>query len=259
LTNALVGNPPDTAALEIAVKGPILRAESNIGCALVGAPFVVTCNGIPLQAQSSFQLRQGDELYLGGCPRGMRAYLAVAGGFHETPILGSRSSLTPLPAGTRLVCEASCRRPMRISPDCPFLVQPTHRRLRVIPGPQAGWFPPAALEGREYVVSPASNRMGIRLDGDALPIDREMISEPVCPGSVQITREGQPIILGVDGQTIGGYPKIAVVIDADLDALGQLRPGDRVVFEAVEYSAADTAWNERQRTLAEWVTRIGVQ
>ena len=82
--------------------------------------------------------------------------------------------------------------------------------------------------------------MGLRLNGPLLPAPPgEMLSEPVCPGTVQVTREGQCIVLGVDGQTIGGYPKIAHVIDADLDLLGQLRP-------ASAWSSGGRRWRKRR-------------
>ena len=101
--------------------------------------------------------------------------------------------------------------------------------------------------------------MGLRLHGRPLPVPaREMVSEPVCPGAIQVTRDGQAIILGVDGQTIGGYPKIAQVIRADLDALGQMRPGDMVCFEKTDLTAARRAHHERQAALDEWITRMRV-
>jgi antagonist of KipI len=128
-----------------------------------------------------------------------------------------------------------------------------------LPGPQHDWFPAGELHSREFQVSPASNRMGLRLTGPPLKVPpREMVSEPVCPGSVQVTRDGQAIVLGVDGQTIGGYPKIAQVVRADLDRLGQMRQGDHVRFEWVDLMTAATLHEERRRRLAEWVTRIGI-
>ncbi len=82
--------------------------------------------------------------------------------------------------------------------------------LYALPGAQADWFPPDRFYGQTFTVAPASNRMGLRLTGEPLPPPgRELTSEPVCPGPVQVTRDGQCIVLGVDGQTIGGYPKIA--------------------------------------------------
>jgi antagonist of KipI len=99
--------------------------------------------------------------------------------------------------------------------------------------------------------------MGIRLEGPPIPVpEGEMISEPVCPGSIQVTRDGQCIILGVDGQTIGGYPKIAQVISADRDLLGQLRPGDRVRFNEIGLEEAEGRYLARDRQLRQWCLRL---
>ena len=95
------------------------------------------------------------------------------------------------------------------------------------------------------------------LEGEPLHVPkRELLSEPVCAGSVQVTRDGQCIILGVDGQTIGGYPKIAQVISADLDAVGQLRPGEAVSFVRVALKEAEALYHKKQATLYEWLTRL---
>ena len=99
--------------------------------------------------------------------------------------------------------------------------------------------------------------MGLRLEGEPFKMpDREMVSEPVCPGAVQVTRDGQCIILGVDGQTIGGYPKIAQVISADLDVLGQMRPGTRIYFVRCSVEVAARFHHEKQAELRAWVTRL---
>jgi antagonist of KipI len=99
--------------------------------------------------------------------------------------------------------------------------------------------------------------MGLRLTGAALTVPkREMISEPVCPGTVQVTSEGGCIVLGVDGQTIGGYPKIAQVIAADLDKLAQLRPGTAIRFRRVEAGEAEALYRARREELHEWLTRL---
>src|SRR5262249_39597981 len=103
----------------------------------------------------------------------------------------------------------------------------------------------------------ASNRMGMRLEGAPLSIpERELTSEPVCPGSVQVIRDGQCIIIGVDGQTIGGYPKIAQVIAADLDKLGQLRPEDRICFQSVTLAEAERLRRRKKEELNEWLMRL---
>src|SRR5262249_40361725 len=101
--------------------------------------------------------------------------------------------------------------------------------------------------------------MGLRLSGISLPVpDREIVSEPVCPGTVQVTRDGQCIVLGIDGQTIGGYPKVAQVIAADLDRLSQLRPGARVAFKEVQLDQAELLLRRRAALLREWLTRLRV-
>jgi allophanate hydrolase subunit 2 len=101
--------------------------------------------------------------------------------------------------------------------------------------------------------------MGLRLKGE--PLARrpcELVSEAVAPGAVQVTNDGLPVVLGVDGQTIGGYPKIAHVIRADLDRLAQLRPGDQVRFERATPEQAEQAAREQARLLREWLTRLRI-
>lgn len=256
--NALVGNPPYAAALEIALGGPTLRAEAAVAGVLYGAPFELASGRQELQAGVTFSLSEGEEVHIGGALAGMRAYLCVRGGF-ETPVtLGSRSSLVPLECGTRLACQAGSigRRYVGI----PSLPHGAPHTVRVVAGPQAGWFE-TPLAG-PYRVEPASNRMGLRLRGSALlhrssgNSQRELVSEPVCPGAVQVTNDGGLIVLGVEGQTIGGYPKIAHVISADLDLLGQVRPGEEVFFERVTLEEAEGLFRQRQAELAAWVTRL---
>src|SRR5207253_3460529 len=139
----------------------------------------------------------------------------------------------------------------------------------LVDGPQADWFPRDSLitiQGltilsapRCFEVTQASNRMGLRLQGTPLPAtSQQLVSEPVCPGSVQVTRDGQCIILGVDGQTIGGYPKIAQVVSADLDRLGQLRPGDMVRFQRVTLEEAEALFQSRTAWTEEWLLRLRV-
>jgi antagonist of KipI len=254
LGNALLGNPPDAPALEMSLAGPTLEAGCELACVVYGAPFTLQSDRQPLRPGKTFTLSPGEQLHLGGALSGVRAYLCVLGGLQTPLVLGSRSSLAPLQAGTELICIPGRTLPrfaeinLEPEPGTP---------LRIVPGAQAGWFARDDFEDREFEVSPASNRMGLRLRGQPLPVpEREMVSEPVCPGAVQATRDGQCIILGVDGQTIGGYPKIAQVISADLDRLGQLRPGERIRFQRVSLTEAETLYRARQTALREWVTRL---
>lgn len=259
LGNTLVGNSPETPALEIAVKGPILRTETEVGGVVFGAPFALSSAFQTLRPGRTFTLSPGEELHLGGTPRGMRAYLCVAGGIPAPMILGSQSSLDTVAADQSFACVPNRLRARFVGPECPFLSWPTERTLHVLPGQQTDWFNEPDFYNQAFTVSPASNRMGLRLQGAPLTLPtRELVSEPVCPGTVQVTQDGQCIILGVDGQTIGGYPKIAQVIRADLDALGQMRPGETVRFQTIDLAEAEAVNRQRQEQLHEWITRIRV-
>jgi len=257
LGNALVGNAIDAPALEICLSGPTLEADVDLACVLFGAPFDLATDRQLLLAGKTFTLSAGELLSIGGTGSRMRAYLCVRGGLSGPSILASRSSLQPLTAGTELGCDTG-----RIAPR--FLLQALTwdeepQRLRVLPGAQADWFPGNALSRGAFLVSSASNRMGLRLQGEPLPVPaREMVSEPVCPGSVQVTRDGQCIVLGVDGQTIGGYPKVAQVIGADLDKLGQLRPGERIGFRPVDLDEAERLYRRKNQELQAWQLRLRI-
>jgi allophanate hydrolase subunit 2 len=126
-----------------------------------------------------------------------------------------------------------------------------------VTGPQADYFTPAALAillSAEFEITPQADRMGYRLHGPALEHAKgfNLVSDAIAAGSIQVPGGGQPIILLADRQTTGGYPKIATVISADLPALGQRRPGDRLRFEAVDLAAAHAA----RRALADWLERL---
>ncbi|MGL4424363.1 MAG: biotin-dependent carboxyltransferase family protein, partial [Gemmataceae bacterium] len=259
LANALVNNPPDAATLEITFVGPTLQATRPVACALFGAPFQMAIgNRGAVLPGAVFHLQPGEVLKIAGTPSGARAYLAIRGGIDAPLRLGSRSSFEPLVAGATLPGPGG-RGPRR-SLSFVRLVPAEWGRLRVLPGPQAEWFlNPNALSAETYEVSPQANRMGLRLRGATLERrPGELMSEAVAPGVVQVTNDGQPVILGIDGQTIGGYPKIAHVIEADLDQLGQLKAGDRVRFVPVKADEAAAAEQQAQATLGEWRTRLAV-
>lgn len=256
--NALVGNPPPAPALEICLAGPALQADCSLACVLFGAPFDMQSDRHRLAVGHTFTLEPGETLRIGGTPVGMRAYFCVQGGLHDGMALGSRSSLAPLRADQELGCS-----PGSVSAHFVQLsTLPTSEAttLRVVAGAQADWFARDDFHGSEFTVTPASNRMGLRLQGPAIAriveANGELVSEAVCPGAVQVTRDGQCIVLGVDGQTIGGYPKIAHVISADLDVLGQLRPRQRLRFVAVSLDEAEHLHRQRHADLHEWVLRL---
>jgi antagonist of KipI len=257
LGNALVGNPPQATALEICLAGPTLQAEYELACVVFGAPFELRSDRQALQAGKTFTLEPGEAVHVGGTARGARAYFCVRGGIEAPLVLGSHSALEPLQTGAKLPCSPGHGAGRFLHHDWKWNEEP--HILRAVDGPQTAWFDPEAFFNQARRVTPASNRMGLRLQGPPLSVpNRELVSEAVCPGTVQVTRDGQCIVLGVDGQTIGGYPKVAQVITADVDKLGQLRPGDEISFRRVTLEEAESIYRAKQAELHEWLVRLAV-
>ena len=245
LANALVGNGPDSdaAALELTLVGETFLALGPLGLALAGAEVIAELDRNfgrsvePLQTPCSFTLEAGERLFLTrGMRRGARAYLAVHGGWQTPIMLGSRSSEERRVGGTHVAAHPS--RSQRIRPADSSFPDPLAGPIRLIDGPDAE-VPPDLL-GRAYLVGGASDRRGLRLEGQPplLGFDRPgRASAPVAPGALQIAGD-RPIILGVAGGTMGGYPHVAHVISADLDRIGQARPGDWLRFARVDLAEA---------------------
>jgi biotin-dependent carboxylase-like uncharacterized protein len=255
LGNALIGNEEHAAALEINLAGPTLRSSGRIAGVVFGASVPLTSDCQRLTAGTTFTLTAGETMRIGGIGDGARAYLCVRGGIQTPPVLDSRSGLAALAEGDELPCVSGTIRPRFFQHS--FLDDASPNLLRTLDGSQADWLDLGEFYRQEYRVAAESNRMGLRLQGAALTMSgREMVSEPVCPGSVQVTREGQCIVLGVDGQTIGGYPKIGQVIAADVDKLGRLRPGTAIRFERIEPGQAEGLYRAQRAELHEWLTRL---
>ena len=200
LARVLARLADDAPVLEIALGPVVFEAIEPVVVAVVGGP------------DGAFPLAAGERLEVR--PVGARAYVAVA------------SPLAP-------IWERG-EGPLRLA-DPPRLGDAP---LRVVRGPQAGLLDSDAFLAGGYAVGLASNRVGVRLEGGVQPHGLSLPSEPAVPGAIQIPPGGAPIVLGPDGPTVGGYPKVAVLIDADLDRVGRARPGDRLRFEAVELEEA---------------------
>lgn len=235
LANRLVGNADDAALVETTFGGLALRMHRAATLALTGAP----CPGVDCGV--AFSVPAGATVRLGAPVRGLRSYLAVRGGIAVEPVLGSRSTdllsgigPEPLRAGTRLPIGAPPTVPPSGATTAPVVVRTV---LRVTSGPRADWFAGdalARLTATSWAVRAESDRIGVRLDGPALPRARadELPSEPTLPGALQVPADGRPILFGPDAPVTGGYPVLAVVVDEDLDAAAQLRPGDEIGFRA---------------------------
>lgn len=233
--NALVGNPDAAAVLECLGGGLELRATADHLVAITGAVGPVR----PAHGHAAL-VRSGERLSLGPFTHGSRGYVAVAGGFVIDPVLGSASSDTlggigpqPLAEGDELEVGASSGD--AVEHDAPWLGRTGDIAVDVVLGPRDDWFTDDAVRTflqRPWSVSPHSDRVGVRLDGPALErvVTDELPSEPCVRGSVQVASDGHPIVLGPDHPVTGGYPVIAVVVDAHTDRLAQARPGDAVRF-----------------------------
>src|SRR3989454_1465446 len=266
LGNRLVGNAEGAAGLEMTLLGGTFVFSDGAIVALTGADFGATVDGAQAVLWTSMVVKPGQTLRLGPTRSGARCYLCVRGGIEVKPFLGSAS--THILSGLGGHEGRSLRKSdmlkigpangavpkRRLSANALKHVLP-RKVLRVTPGSQSDWFPEAAqrmfYESR-YRVAEESNRMGIRLEGGAVPevAGGKMISEGVSLGAIQVPDGGQPIILFVEQQTTGGYPKIANVVSADFHCLGQLRPRDEIRFERVDWAAARSLLREQEKFLA---------
>ena len=263
LANRIVGNGDEAAALEVTLLGPELISSGDITCAVCGAEFELFVDDAAARGGQPLRLSRGSRLRFGPRGAGARATLAVGGGLDVPAVLGSRSTSVvagigpfggrPLRAGDVLSVATSVAA-RASAPGHPLRLPRGGARVRAIPGPHDGRFAPATVEqffASQFLVLPQSNRMGYRLEGPALPASGQaaMLSEATPIGSVQVPPSGQPILLMADRQTIGGYPRIATVITADLPLAGQLAPGDWIRFARCSRSEAVSALRSCERRL----------
>lgn len=266
MANALVGNAPETAAIEFMNLGGNFTCEGGeLRLALVGAGCTASVNDASVEPNTTIALNQGDTLQVGHARTGTFAYLAVAGGFLIEPQLGSlsfhpRSRLgglkgEPLKAGDRLPCKADRqdRAPMHLPLDPLEETGP----IRVMMGPQDDYFTDDAIRtflSTEFAISPQADRMGIQLNGPQLDHAKgfNIVSDGIVDGHIQVPGSGLPIVLMRDRQTAGGYPKIATIISADLARFAQMRPGSPVRFRAVSREEAVAA----ARQMKEWMAAL---
>jgi biotin-dependent carboxylase-like uncharacterized protein len=260
VANLLVGNEPATGALEVLYLGPTIEIEADdVRLSFVGAaasveilPDVSVTAGARVETMRSLVARRGQVIRIGSVSGGATLYVGVEGGFDIQPTLGSVATnirggtggwqARALVAGDRLPLgrtHASERAEYRVE-GIDFRAP---SRIRAIPGPQDDYFDRdevAKFFGGEYTVQPGSDRVGLRLVGEAIrhAKDFNIASDATVPGSIQVPGTGQPIVLMADRQTIGGYPKIATIISADLPKLGRLSIGAKTVFDQVTVEEA---------------------
>ena len=266
--NLAVGNAPEAAAIEVSLGGLQLDCVGGpISFAVAGGGFIVEHGGHKGGSWQVATLQPGERLVIRRGPWGAWCYLSFAGGLVTKPWLGSAATHSQSGfGGGRVVTgdELSVEAPRFVATQalpCPTFARPLTQIAATL-GPQDRFFAPdqiAALEGAIWRLSGAYDRMGVRLTGPLLPPDAplDMPSEAVARGSVQVAGDGVATVLLADHQTTGGYPKLATVLDADLDRFAQLRPGDAFRFRLL---AADAALHHARMIggmRARWLEALG--
>ncbi|MEV7671232.1 biotin-dependent carboxyltransferase family protein [Streptomyces sp. NPDC088752] len=244
LANRLVGNAEEAAVLETTVDGCAVRVRCAVTVAVGGAPCPVRVDGRPAAWGTAVRVGAGAVVEVGTAARGLRAYVAIGGGIEVEPVLDSRSTdllsgLGPAPLTRGTVLPLGADTAVRVPVDAPpWPGPPDALVLRVRLGPRDDWFTPGALHTlatRAYRVSPASNRIGLRLEGPALEraVPGELASEGMVLGAVQVPPDGRPVVFLADHPTTGGYPVVGVVRETDLGTAAQAVPGTTVRFVPV--------------------------
>jgi len=249
IANLLLGNNPNTPAFEITLQGPTLEFETAAVVAISGSR---TSTSLPIN--EPFPVAPGTRITTGSLLDGARAYLAIRGGLTVPGVMNSCSTFLPagigglegraLRAGDQIPTNQQPAGPScKLEPGRAASLQLRHGPMRVTTSLQYDWFGQEAIQQfqqQAFTVRDDSNRSGLRLRGGPVlpPEHRELLTEGIALGAVQVPPDGQPIILFVDQQTTGGYPKIANVVAADLWRVGQLRPRDEVRFSFVKIPEA---------------------
>ena len=264
VANILLGNAMDAAALEVTVNGPVLKFAVDSRVVLVGAD---AAGG--LRHGRAVTVAAGNVLVVGPLTGAMRAVLAVAGGIDVPRVMGSRSTDVRAgfggPAGRPLIAGDALRLGEVAPENAPAAVQgvglanPVGREvvIRTLDGPQVYWFCDETVERfycESYEMTTRQDRMGVRLHGVRMEStgDRQMRSQPVATGSIQLPPDGRPMVLMAERQTHGGYPQIGCVITPDVPLLARALPGTRIRFRRVEPEEARSATRKAARDL-QWL------
>lgn len=299
MANALVGNDElseaeDAALLEATYLGPELEFGQDALAAVAGGMPDVQLDGASVQPYRAIAVKAGQRLKVAAQKSGLRAYIAVSGGFATDRALGSRSTNLKLGLGGHLgrklaagdvlpVGEPGAYAARALAGRVGLRAVPEKfvetlinngvvtgadggkiRQIRVIPGPQEDYFSRqsiAAFAEAVYTVSNNSDRMGYRLQGPAVEKakQQDLITDGIAFGSVQIPPDGQPIIMMADHQTTGGYPKLATVATVDLPLLAQSMPGDRLQFRLISVQEAQQLLRQQHEELVQVINRMKEQ
>jgi antagonist of KipI len=266
LANMLVGNKRNAACIEVTLSGPVIRFAGAVRFAICGADLQPQLNQQAIHNNIMYTASSGDRLSFSGRKSGFRAYIAFAGGMDVPLVMGSRSTLLTAGLGglngralqvgdiIDLLSDSHCK-PLHNIPSFLFFPFNSRTTMRIMPGPEIHFFGFDALKSlltTAYTISHHSNRMGYHLEGEIIPPIEgkgEIVSAAVPAGTIQITSGGNPIIMMSEGQTTGGYPRMATIATIDLPALSQLMPGESIRFSEIKLADARRFLGERGQLL----------
>ena len=244
MANELVGNPSHFPVLEITLLGPTIHLDRSVAIAITGANLSPMINRKPIASYETITAKEDDLLSFGRIQNGCRAYLAIRGSWQLPQWLGSYSAVHPnkevLPksiiqkGSTFSIRTTSFHQVIQLTPKKQAATYES-TPIKIIAGPEFEQFTNSQIAhffSQTYTIANDSNRMGYRLQGKPLPFFRttSLISSGIVPGTVQINHAGLPMVLMRDAQTVGGYPRMANVLEEDIDRLAQLKPGEKIRF-----------------------------
>jgi antagonist of KipI len=283
LANLLVGNEENKPTIEMTLVGPVIQFEQDSLIAITGGDLSPTIDQTPLPNWKAIFVKKGTKLKFSGAQKGCRAYLAISGGFSTPSIMGSQSTYLragiggykgrALRAGDQLLNEPPNEIALKIIKNMrkelfnhSFIemnwsisrevIPDIHSKtvIRIMKGRQFELFAEESIDQlfhNPFSITAQSDRMGFRLKGPTLQLEepKEMISESVTMGTIQVPVDGNPIILMADRQTTGGYPVLGHIASVDLPLIAQSKPGDLIYFSEITHEEAQLLYLKREITL----------
>lgn len=256
LVNAILGNDFKCATIEMTYVGAHFKVLATNYIAALGADMDFRVNDVEMPLGKVIKVTVDDDITFKTATKGMRTYLGIAGGFQTEKILNSRSTHETIQFGSRLNSGDIINSEHSHIPSENKRIKTIEQDIdiRVVPGQQYEYFSKTELNkflNEPYKISSKSDRMGFRLVGEKLHSEQgyDIVSEPTLLGSIQVPADGMPIVLLNERQTVGGYPKIATVIKADIPKLAQLQPNESVTFKLVELDQAKKLYKNMMEQL----------
>jgi len=266
--NRILGNKENEAGIELSSPGLFLEVLSRTVIAIAGANFNSAINNLPVPMWEALEVKKGDKISFNQIKKGSRSYLLVAGGIKVPCLLGSKSTYIRAKIGglkgrslkrSDIIHIGNPEKKLQdvigrkvTSHDIPDYHE--ENEIRVILGPQDDYFSETSLStflNSFYEITVNSDRMGYRLKGPKIESKNgsDIITDGIPPGSIQVPRNGMPIVMLADRQTTGGYAKIATVISVDIDKFAQIKPGNKIRFRKVDLEEAHRLLLEREEKI----------